>query len=275
MCRCDSFLAALVLSALSIIASAADKATKPSSPDGPTSPASSSISGVVYKTHDVPSVNPRMKKQVTLCYKLTAVDRSIVQPFILEPTSSLGLPCPPPEAEINNNSSDADERAQCNAQRRTWSPVCSTVDEKHPLLSGSHLVVVVDPTHVPDTSSLKSLIFNVSSQQGAPINSAPVRPIFAAAAGAAESLTSPWFLTWPFALVGDTVPTVTVSGLFRATEAAATDSATASTPLSPPTDQVVTLLSIPFPQVHPLYYYDVSTGVIASTLRNPSFFRVR
>jgi hypothetical protein len=37
----------------------------------------------------------------------------------------------------------------------------------------------------------------------------------------------------------------------------------------------VVLLSLPLPQIHQLYHFNVATGVAASTLRNPTFVRVQ
>ena len=41
-----------------------------------------------------------------------------------------------------------------------------------------------------------------------------------------------------------------------------------------PTDQVISLLNLPLPQVHSLYYFNLATGVAVSWVRNPSFVRV-
>ena len=47
-------------------------------------------------------------------------------------------------------------------------------------------------------------------------------------------------------------------------------------PVPDPTDPepTITLGVASFPQVHTLYHYNVATGVVASSLRNPSFTRV-
>lgn len=42
-----------------------------------------------------------------------------------------------------------------------------------------------------------------------------------------------------------------------------------------PTDQVVSLLNQPLPQVHSLYYFNLATGVAVSSVRNPTFERLQ
>jgi hypothetical protein len=42
-----------------------------------------------------------------------------------------------------------------------------------------------------------------------------------------------------------------------------------------PTDQTISLLSLGLPQVHALSYYNVSFGVVVSSLRNPNFVRTQ
>jgi hypothetical protein len=42
-----------------------------------------------------------------------------------------------------------------------------------------------------------------------------------------------------------------------------------------PSDQVVNLLNLTLPQVHSMYYFNLATGVLASSIRNSSFSRVR
>jgi hypothetical protein len=48
----------------------------------------------------------------------------------------------------------------------------------------------------------------------------------------------------------------------------------ASVSTAGPTDQVVSLLNVPLPQVHSLYYFNLATGVAVSWVRNPSFLRL-
>jgi hypothetical protein len=48
----------------------------------------------------------------------------------------------------------------------------------------------------------------------------------------------------------------------------------ASVSSSGPTDQVISLLNLPLPQVHSLYYFNLATGVAVSTIRNPTFLRL-
>jgi hypothetical protein len=50
--------------------------------------------------------------------------------------------------------------------------------------------------------------------------------------------------------------------------------APASVSSAGPTDQVISLLNQPLPQVHSLYYYNIATGFAVNWNRNPSFVRI-
>jgi hypothetical protein len=83
-----------------------------------------------------------------------------------------------------------------------------------------------------------------------------------------------YYLTWENRLVPDTIPTISVTGLLptQATPNQAQQQSNTSAP-SAPSEQVATLLNMSYPQVHSPYYFNVSTGVIRSSLRNPSWTR--
>jgi hypothetical protein len=117
-------------------------------------------------------------------------------------------------------------------------------------------------------------------------------PGAAAAAGVTPSQPFPdaFYVPWPIKLGGDTIPTITVTALYRPPAAvsavitnssptpkdgAPTTTVSTSTTVTPSPDQAITLLSMPLPQVHPLYYYNVAMGVVASTVHNPSFYRLQ
>ncbi|HSS98016.1 MAG TPA: hypothetical protein VLK33_13340 [Terriglobales bacterium] len=208
---------------------------------------SAPISGIAYSISTLPtayaSPNP-----VILCFVLQKVDDSPLQPFIL--------------------------------QRTTVGAGCNWPSERHPLKAGDHLVISIDATATESIERLRALVLNVSTQAGSPINAAPVRPTFTPpnAAPAAVGLPSIRYLEWPFALTGDTIPTITVNGIYRSPQlpkSMNTSGGSTSVDTTPESDEMVTLLNLTLPQVHMLYYYNVSTGVVASTLRNPNFFRVQ
>ena len=268
-------------------------------------------------------VLPADRRRVVLCYKLKAISPNSVQPLILEPTHSIELVCA--------GTTDPQGVEACRPTgTNSWNP-CTTIDDRHPLLTRDKIVVAVSATD-DAIQGLEVLNINVTTQQAAPINPAPVRPTITttpSAAGGGTPATHIYYLTWPDRLYGDTVPTVTISGvysppgaiaatpawsmttgyskgdtitanghLFSATNDGTSGASPPAFPLAPgatvqdgapngvtwkesgpvtvpPTDQMVTLLNLALPQVHQLYYYNVTTGVAASTLKNPTFLRLQ
>lgn len=104
------------------------------------------------------------------------------------------------------------------------------------------------------------------------------------AAGAAGPSLPSFYLKWPIELSGDTIPAVTVTALYEPPESTTTETKTSglspvtssdTTKTTPSPDQWITLLDASLPQVHPLYYYNVSTGLVASSRRSPSYYRVQ
>jgi hypothetical protein len=103
----------------------------------------------------------------------------------------------------------------------------------------------------------------VDAQKADPLNVAPVRPSSATTSAASKEKPKYFCLTWPQKLIGDTVPKVTLTAIYKP-------------PKPDPADPEpnITLAVASFPQVHTLYHYNVATGVVVSSLRNPSFSRV-
>lgn len=165
----------------------------------------------------------------------------------------------------------------------TW--VSKPPKHEFPILkSGDTLTIVLkikksDSKNLNQNGYLKnvsSLELNVASAQASPINPAPLRVVFtppvskAAATGQAPPPSENsvcW--TWPIKLRGDTVPTVTITAVYRppAQPKAAGKAAAVN-------EKTITLLQMAYPQVHSLSYYNLAAGVVASTLKNPSFNRV-
>lgn len=255
------------------------KTTQDSSSGGNAGP----TSGVWYSTNDIPTTYIKRKRQRTVCYKLVKIDdETSLQPFALEPSTTITKACPTTAPNIL--AMDPQYRDACNGSTEIapksyiQNGGCDIINQKHPLLSGQRLIIAIDPTKVADTAQIKGVVLNLSTQQGTPINAAPVRPVFAPPGLAPVKKYSEWFLVWPFDLVGDMIPTITVNAVFRSPEAASETSmsaATSSITKTPPSDTYVTLLNLTLPQIHQLYYYNVSTGVIASSLKNPTFTRTQ
>ena len=153
---------------------------------GPAANSSSPISGIAYSLAALPTTYTS-HHPVVLCFFLQKVDDSPLQPFILQRTTGGG---------------------------------CNWPHERHPLKAGDHLVISIDATAAESIDRLRALILNVSTQAGSPINAAPVRPTFTPPAAAPEAvavagLAHVRFLEWPFALTGDTIPTITVNGVYH------------------------------------------------------------
>ena len=242
-------------------------------------------------TPEIRNLSPK-RKQFVLCFLLRAVGSSATQPFVLEPRPRPVPSVPAPAIEPLTAALDR---------------VCNVPDDSHPLVSGSTLVVAVDARQVLPASrrSIQAVALNVATTAGTAVTPAPVRnsmaPGSAAAAGGEAPTTVPdaFFIAWPVNLSGDTIPTVTMSALYRPPDSLQTTTTspppTGAPPSAPPTgtppligasstaqvvtratpyqDQVISLLTLPLPQVHPLYYYNVATGVVVSSLRNPTFTR--
>jgi len=101
------------------------------------------------------------------------------------------------------------------------------------------------------------------TQKADPLNVAPVRPSSAPTSAAGKEKPKYFCLTWPQKLIGDTVPKVTLTAIYKPPKPDPADS-----------EPNITLAVATFPQVHTFYHYNVATGVVVSSLRNPSYSRV-
>jgi hypothetical protein len=102
---------------------------------------------------------------------------------------------------------------------------------------------------------------DIGSNQATALNPAPVRPSQGQSTMSIEGFAETTIRTlyacaYKKPLVGDTVPTVTVTALVK----------TVTEPLQ--------LLQTSLPQVHTLSYFNIATGLIASTVRDKTFSRV-
>ena len=185
--------------------------------------------------------------RIFLCYKLS-VTTGPTQPFVLEPVRRFTDYVPP-----------------------MWAP-CANLNEKHPLLMRELLVLAIDARGVP-VDSLKLLNFNLTNQQGAPLNPSPVRPSFGASAtggaapsggagggGPATHLGGVYYLTWPQQLPGDSIPTVSINVVYTPLLPGA--------PWSPntfyPTGTVITSKSSG-------HFYSALNGGVSGSGREPRF----
>lgn len=176
-------LLVVVLIGLSSLGYADTKKTdSTSSPSG-----GNQLSGLSYEKGDWPSLLtiPSQKHTVVLCFQLKRLPTNAVQPAVLEPSNSLS------------------------------GVTCSQISDRHPLVSGDMLVIAI-ATNDNDTATLQLLNINVTSQAGTSMNAAPVRPTLSTtsgAGGAAAPAQHVYFLSWPWRLMGDTIPTVTISAV--------------------------------------------------------------
>lgn len=180
-------------------------------------------------------------KVVVFCYAFQRVQNSTIQPYILTQVSSF-----PSNPEVP----------------------CVTIDEDHPLVSGDRLVVAIsdiDSLWGSSDESIELLNLNVTTQQVSPLNPAPVRGTVTPPSTFQAKLAQPskkiLFIVWPQRLKGDTTNEVTIKALYKTT--------------SSPSDVVLTLFDLTYPQVHSLSNYNVAMGVVGSTIENPSFVRVQ
>ena len=144
----------------------------------------------------------------TLCYELLVTTGPLSSPpFVLKPVDHLSDYVEP------------------------LAPSClKPPDDQHPILMQGRLAIAIDARRVP-IERLRSLNLNVTTQQGSPLNSTPVRPSFSGTAsgggggggagagggapGKKEEKAPSWghvyYLIWPQELQGDAIPTVTVN----------------------------------------------------------------
>ena len=90
---------------------------------------------------------------------------------------------------------------------------CSPVDDNHPLVMDTLLVIAIDARHA-DASAIKLLNINVTSASNSPISSNPVRPSFGAGASSSNLGEAIYFLAWPVLLQGDTTATVSINAVY-------------------------------------------------------------
>ncbi len=192
-----------------------------------------SLPGLSYADHDWPALlktPPVNKSRVVLCYKLK-YGNSNSQPFILQPIPGAardGKPSMPIKCGLTGDATkdikDDEERRQCKANQSREDPAvnghwnaCSVLDVDHPIQMRDLLVIGIDASEIKrDDRRLRLLNINVTSQQGNPLNATPVRPSFSASASASQNAGADnvFFLTWPFELPGDVVPTVSVNTVY-------------------------------------------------------------
>lgn len=155
---------------------------------------------------------PNTVERSVLCYKL-APTNSAAQPFILQPVSQIFRSCKGENDPVGINEC-RDKKAEKDEAK--WN-VCTRLDEKHHLMMRQLLVVAIDARCVMAAMAnhLKLLNINVVNQQGVAISPVPLRPSFGASSPTAVSLEAGvYYLTWPYQLPGDTIPTVSINALF-------------------------------------------------------------
>jgi hypothetical protein len=113
-------------------------------------------------------------------------------------------------------------------------------------------------------SEIPMINFAIDMQKADPINIAPLRPSASTTSAAGAKKPEYFCLEWPQKLIGDTIPKLSLTSIYKP-----------STPDPADPEPTINLGTISFPQVHTLYHYNVATGVIVSSLRNPSFTRTQ
>jgi hypothetical protein len=141
-----------------------------------------------------------------------------------------------------------------------------SADELPTFYSGDQLNIELDATE-DDAKEIPLVNIAVDLQKADPTNIAPVRPSIGQTSAEVSPKVKPQYfcMSWPAKLIGDTVPKITVTAIYKPAPAS---SGTA-------TEKTLTLLVASFPQVHTLYHYNIATGVVVSSVRDPSFARVQ
>lgn len=246
------------------------------------------FAGNTYRPSDLPDAYPRMKSQRVIWYKLVQVESPATssQPLALVPLSCSDTNYLPPEARQDAGLAKACQNPGSN---RWYAP--SFPDRRNPLRDGDHLVIAIaDPFNLiaGGHPKIELLTINVVAASASPLNPSPLRPATSAPGGGApggpatkELAAAPsgkvYYLPWSQALTGDAVPTVTITALYGtpSPQSASPKPKTDTGKEAPAaTDQAVVVLSTTLPQVHSMYAYNLSFGVIASKVREPSFTRV-
>jgi hypothetical protein len=146
-------------------------------------------------------------------------------------------------------------------------------DNPTKLYAGQKLIVQIvypiKPALPPDaaiaavTATIPLITIDIGSTQATAINPNPVRQtqgistlLSLSASTKIEPVDKLYACAYKEPLIGDTIPTVTITAL-----------------VATPTDPL-TLLQASLPQVHTLSYFNVATGIVASTIRDKSFPRV-
>jgi hypothetical protein len=91
------------------------------------------------------------------------------------------------------------------------------LDLNHPIEMRDLLVIGIDASEINlDDRRLRLLNINVTNQQGSPINATPVRPSFSSSASSFQNAggNDQYFVTWPYELPGDVIPTVSVNTIY-------------------------------------------------------------
>jgi hypothetical protein len=128
--------------------------------------------------------------------------------------------------------------------------------------SGEVLTIEIDATE-EQTKVIPLVKLGVDLQKANPINIAPVRPSFSQPQAGVKN-PEYFCLSWPTKLIGDTIPQITVTAIYKPLK-----------PTEADPEKTITLGVISYPQVHTLYHFNIATGVVVSSLRNPSFSRVQ
>ena len=142
--------------------------------------------------------------------------------------------------------------------------------------------VIANETQVKEIPMIN---FGVDLQKADPLNVAPVRPSSSPTTSPATDTIPKYFcLTWPQKLIGDTIPKITLTAIYKPpkpevpkTEFPKTEASKPDAAATDVTDSEtnITLGVVSFPQVHTLYHYNIATGVVVGSVRNPSYSRVQ
>ena len=138
-----------------------------------------------------------------LCYTLADVN-SGSQPFILRPVNGIYK---------SDNATPVDIKVRKGATVKTQSISCQKLDNDHPLKMDTQLVIAIDARQI-NRSRFRLLNINVTTSQGSPLSSTPIRPSFGSSSTSTSLDDGIYFLAWPNKLAGDVIPTFTISVVY-------------------------------------------------------------
>jgi hypothetical protein len=280
---------------------------------GPTnSPSSASLSGITYPATSwgLPIMAPMGKHIRTLCFDLVSITDSPVQPFILVPAgSTFGRNCSAVDDDHPLLFGDFLVVAVAIPDPANRGSLATTDTGGFNRLLALSINVTTQAASPINPAPLRPTV-EPSSGSGAGAATGAA----GGGAPPTLAMPNLFYLKWPYSLLANVVPTLNISAVYQpplsstsvqtitnppnppaggaqnppppvappAAPAAPaptqpftqTVQTTTLSPQIPSNAQVVNLQNLTLSQVHALYYYNLSSGVVVTFKKNPTFYQV-